>query len=286
LQSERLNFLADKISSLSIDAFDVRLDPFKENLQNIRPHLGQIKTAQAIRANLEGSEISKQNKTQVQDPYSFRCIPQVHGATKDTLNYVSSVFETEINSVTDNPTIFIEEDEIISGGNFHGQPLALALDFLCIAMAELANISERRIFLLISGQRALPPFLTPSPGLNSGLMITQYSAASIVSQNKQLCSPASVDSIVSSNGQEDHVSMGANAATKCFTVINNIEKVLAIELLNAAQAIEFRRPLKSSPVIENLLLQYRKQVSFINKDEILYELIQASQRFIKTQLND
>ena len=255
-------------------------------MQNIRPHLGQIKTAQAIRANLEGSEISKQYKTQVQDPYSFRCIPQVHGATKDTLNYVSSVFETEINSVTDNPTIFIEEDEIISGGNFHGQPLALALDFLCIAMAELANISERRIFLLISGQRELPPFLTPSPGLNSGLMITQYSAASIVSQNKQLCSPASVDSIVSSNGQEDHVSMGANAATKCFTVINNVEKVLAIELLNAAQAIEFRRPLKSSPVIENLLLQYRKHVSFINKDEILYELIQASQRFIKTQLND
>ena len=286
LQSERLNFLADKISSLSIDAFDVRLDPFKENLQNIRPHLGQIKTAQAIRTNLEGSEISKQNKTHVQDPYSFRCIPQVHGATKDTLNYVSSVFETEINSVTDNPTIFIEEDEIISGGNFHGQPLALALDFLCIAMAELANISERRIFLLISGQRGLPPFLTPNHGLNSGLMITQYSAASIVSQNKQLCTPASVDSIVSSNGQEDHVSMGANAATKCFTVINNVEKVLAIELLNAAQAIEFRRPLKSSPVIENLLLQYRKHVSFINKDEILYELIQASQRFIKTQLND
>lgn len=286
LQSERLNFLADKISSLSIDAFDVRLDPFKENLQNIRPHLGQIKTAKAIRTNLEGSEISKQNKTQVQDPYSFRCIPQVHGATKDTLNYVSSVFETEINAVTDNPTIFIEEDEIISGGNFHGQPLALALDFLCIAMAELANISERRIYLLISGQRALPTFLTPSPGLNSGLMITQYTAASIVSQNKQLCSPASVDSIVSSNGQEDHVSMGANAATKCFTVINNVEKVLAIELLNAAQAIEFRRPLKSSPVIEQLLLQYRKQVSFINKDEILYELIKASQCFIKTQLND
>ena len=286
MHSERLNFWSDKIASLSIDAFDVRLDPFKENLQNIRPHLGQIKTAQAIRANLEGSEISKQYKTQVQDPYSFRCIPQVHGATKDTLNYVSSVFEIEINSVTDNPTIFIEEDEIISGGNFHGQPLALALDFLCIAMAELANISERRIYLLISGQRELPPFLTPSPGLNSGLMITQYSAASIVSQNKQLCSPASVDSIVSSNGQEDHVSMGANAATKCFTVINNVEKVLAIELLNAAQAIEFRRPLKSSPVIENLLLQYRKHVSFINKDEILYELIQASQRFIKTQLND
>lgn len=285
LQSQRLNKTADTITALSIDAFDARIDPFKDHLHTIRAHAGQLQTAQAIRRQLDGSEIVAQTKVQVQDPYSFRCVPQVHGATKDTVNYVSSVFETEINSVTDNPTIFMEEDEILSGGNFHGQPLALALDFLCIAMAELANISERRTYLLISGQRNLPAFLTPSPGLNSGLMIPQYTAASIVSQNKQLCTPASVDSIVSSNGQEDHVSMGANAATKCYTVINNVEKVLAIELLNAAQAIEFRRPLKSSGTIESLLESYRKHVAFMKQDEIVYELMLASQQFLKTQVH-
>lgn len=285
LQSQRLNKTADTITALSIDAFDARIDPFKDHLHTIRAHAGQLQTAQAIRRQLDGSEIVAQTKVQVQDPYSFRCVPQVHGATKDTVNYVSSVFETEINSVTDNPTIFMEEDEILSGGNFHGQPLALALDFLCIAMAELANISERRTYLLISGQRNLPAFLTPSPGLNSGLMIPQYTAASIVSQNKQLCTPASVDSIVSSNGQEDHVSMGANAATKCYTVINNVEKVLAIELLNAAQAIEFRRPLKSSGIIESLLESYRKHVAFMKQDEIVYELMHASQQFLKTQVH-
>jgi histidine ammonia-lyase len=285
LQSQRLNKTADTITALSIDAFDARIEPFKDHLHTIRAHAGQLQTAQAIRRQLDGSEIVAQTKVQVQDPYSFRCVPQVHGATKDTVNYVSSVFETEINSVTDNPTIFMEEDEILSGGNFHGQPLALALDFLCIAMAELANISERRTYLLISGQRNLPAFLTPSPGLNSGFMIPQYTAASIVSQNKQLCTPASVDSIVSSNGQEDHVSMGANAATKCYTVINNVEKVLAIELLNAAQAIEFRRPLKSSGTIESLLESYRKHVAFMKQDEIVYELMLASQQFLKTQVH-
>jgi histidine ammonia-lyase len=241
-----------------------------------------LQTAQTIRKHLEGSEIAKQEKKQVQDPYSFRCLPQVHGATKDTLNYVSSVFETEINSVTDNPTIFPEEDEILSGGNFHGQPLALALDFLCIAMSELASISERRTYLLISGQRGLPAFLALKAGLNSGFMITQYTAASIVSQSKQLCTPASADSIVSSNGQEDHVSMGANAATKCFTVIENTEKVLAIELLNATQALEFKRPLKSSAKIENLIVSYRKNIPFMQQDQILFEMMQSSQQFIKT----
>lgn len=281
LLSHRLNKAADLFAALSLDAFDGRIDPFKDHLHTIRPHAGQLQTAQAIRKHLEGSEIVRQEKKHVQDPYSFRCVPQVHGATKDTLYYVTAVFETEINSVTDNPTIFQEEDEILSGGNFHGQPLALALDFLCIAMAELGNISERRTYLLISGQRNLPPFLAPNAGLNSGFMIPQYTAASIVSQSKQLCSPASVDSIVSSNGQEDHVSMGANAATKCLQVVINTEKVLAIELLNAAQALEFRRPLNSSAKIEKLVSDLRKTVPYMKNDEVLYELMHASQQFVK-----
>jgi len=285
LQAKHLSAAADLITALSIDAFDARIDPFKDHLHTIRPHAGQLLTARAIRAHLQGSEIVNRPKTQVQDPYSFRCVPQVHGASKDTIAYVESVFETEINSVTDNPTVFPEEDEILSGGNFHGQPLALALDFLCIAMAELANISERRTYLLISGQRQLPAFLTPNPGLHSGFMIPQYTAASIVSQNKQLCSPASVDSIVSSNGQEDHVSMGANAATKCLQVIENVEKVLAIELLNAAQAIEFRRPLKSSNTIESLLSRFRKTVPFMEKDTLVYELMHRSQQFVREQIS-
>jgi histidine ammonia-lyase len=286
LKAQHLINASDTITALSIDAFDARIDPFKEHLHTIRPHAGQLQTAKAIRTILEGSELIAKEKTQVQDPYSFRCVPQVHGATKDTVSYVTKVIEVEINSVTDNPTIFMEEDEILSGGNFHGQPLALAFDFLSIAIAELANISERRTYLLISGQRNLPPFLTPNAGLNSGFMIPQYTAASIVSQNKQLCTPASVDSIVSSNGQEDHVSMGANAATKCYQVMNNAEKVLAIELLNAAQAMEFRRPLKSSPTIEALMKDYRKVVFVMRHDEVVYDLMQASQLYLKTHFNE
>ncbi len=280
IQSQHLNITSDVIAAISLEAFDGKLDPFKDHLHTIRPHAGQLQTARAIRKLLMGSEISQQPKKQVQDPYSFRCVPQVHGATKDTVNYVTSVFETEINSVTDNPTIFPKEDEILSGGNFHGQPLALALDFLCIAMSELASISERRIYLLISGQRGLPPFLAVNAGLHSGFMITQYTAASIVSQSKQLCTPASADSITSSNGQEDHVSMGANAATKCFQVLKNTENVLAIELLNAMQAIEFKRPLKSSQQIEELILDYRKTVPFMKNDEIMHELMIKSQTFL------
>jgi histidine ammonia-lyase len=284
IQAEKLNTSADLITAISLDAFDGRIDPYKDNLHTIRPHAGQLKTAQTVRGYLNGSQILQTEKKHVQDPYSFRCVPQVHGATKDTVNYVKSVFETEINSVTDNPTVFPDEDEILSGGNFHGQPLALALDFLCIAIAELANISERRTYLLISGQRGLPPFLTPNAGLNSGFMIPQYTAASIVSQNKQLCTPASIDSIVSSNGQEDHVSMGANAATKCFLVIENTEKVLAIELLNAAQALELKRPLKSSEKIESIISNFRKTVSFMKNDEVVYELMKSSHEFLKNGL--
>lgn len=281
IQAHRLSKAADMITALSLDAFDGRIDPFKDHLHTIRPHAGQLQTAQAVRRHLEGSSIVTQKKKHVQDPYSFRCAPQVHGATKDTLYYVTGVFETEINSVTDNPTIFQEEDEILSGGNFHGQPLALALDFLCIAMAELGSISERRTYLLISGQRGLPPFLAAHAGLNSGFMIPQYTAASIVSQSKQLCTPASADSITSSNGQEDHVSMGANAATKCLQVVLNTEKVLAIELLNAAQAIEFRRPLQSSPRLEQLVEAFRRTAPFQKEDGIMYELMHASQQFVK-----
>ncbi|HEY0898601.1 MAG TPA: aromatic amino acid ammonia-lyase, partial [Sphingobacteriaceae bacterium] len=201
----QLSAAADTIAALSSDAFNCRIDPFKAASHEIRPHQGQKETAKRLYELLHDSEIIQEEKIQVQDPYSFRCIPQVHGASKDTFRYVLSVFETEINSVTDNPNIFPGEDEIISAGNFHGQPLALALDFLGIAMAELGSISERRTFQLISGQRGLPNFLVKNAGLNSGLMITQYTAASIASENKQLCTPASVDSIVSSNGQEDHV---------------------------------------------------------------------------------
>ena len=282
LKSYKLSYLADLVGSVSIDAFDGRIEPFNELIHLVRPHNGQLETASRVSAFLEGSQIINQEKQHVQDPYSFRCIPQVHGATKDTLAFVAKTFTTEINSVTDNPNIFANEDEIISGGNFHGQPLALALDYLKIAMAELGNISERRVFQLVSGLRGLPAFLVDNPGLNSGFMIPQYTAASIVSANKQLASPASIDSIVSSNGQEDHVSMGANAATQAYTLINNVERVLAIELFNASQALGFRAPLKSSDFIEQFLSSYREVVPFIKEDEILHDDIQASIEFIQT----
>lgn len=284
LQTKKLSNAADIIAAVSLEAFDGRIDPFKPHIHSIRPHKGQIETANNMRKLLQGSRLIERKKEHVQDPYSFRCIPQVHGASKDTFNYVESIFLTEINSVTDNPTVFPEEDEIISGGNFHGQPLALGLDFLAIALAELGSISERRTYQLISGLRGLPPFLVAQPGLNSGFMIPQYAAASIVSQNKQLCTPASVDSIVSSNGQEDHVSMGANAATKCYKVVENVQSILAIELFNASQALEFRRPEVSSPFIEKFIAEYRDEVSFVDVDKIMYTEIEKSVGFIKRNL--
>lgn len=281
IQAARLSEWADRIGAMSLEAFDGRIEPFYPQVHRVRAHKGQMVTADRFRGLLEGSELIKQPKTHVQDPYSFRCIPQVHGATKDTIAYVHSVIETEINSATDNPTVFPDEDLIISAGNFHGQPIALAMDFLAIAMAELANISERRIYLLISGERGLPKFLVAKPGLNSGFMIPQYTAASIVSQSKGLCMPASVDSIPSSQGQEDHVSMGANAATKLVRVVLNTERVLAIELLNSAQALEFRRPLKSSPAIEKIFTDYRKEVPFVDEDRYMHPLIEKSIEFIR-----
>lgn len=280
IKAQQLYAYANKIAAVSIDAFDAKLEPFSHQLHDVRAHKGQIETAKQIRELLAGSEIIKQPKVQVQDPYAFRCIPQVHGASFDTITYVASVIETEMNSVTDNPNVFVEDDLILSGGNFHGQPLALVLDFLAIAVAELGSISERRTYQLISGLRNLPAFLTANPGLNSGFMIPQYTAASIVSQSKQLCTPASVDSIVSSNGQEDHVSMGANAATKCYKVVENTQRVLAIELLNAAQALEFRRPLKSSNAVEQLVADYRKVVTYNTVDRALYLDIEASVLFL------
>ena len=204
----------------------------------------------------------------------------MHGAVKDAVKYVATVVETEINSVTDNPTVFPDEDLIISGGNFHGEPLALSLDFLAMAMSELGSISERRTYRLIAGERGLPEFLVANPGLNSGFMIPQYTAASIVSQNKQLCTPSSVDSIPSSNEQEDHVSMGGNSATKALKVVLNTEKILAIELYNAAQAIDFRRPLKTSPFLEKFLNEYRKKVAFVERDVLMYEGINNTVDFL------
>ena len=281
LKAMRLSRQADHIAAVSLEAFDGRIEPFCDEVHIVRNHRGQLETARAMRALLEGSQIISRPKAHVQDPYSFRCIPQVHGATKDTIAYVASVLENEINSVTDNPTVFPEQDMVVSAGNFHGQPIALAMDFLAIAVAELGNISERRTYRLISGSRGLPSFLVANPGLNSGFMIPQYTAASIVSQSKGLCMPASVDSIPSSQSQEDHVSMGSNAATKLARVVNNTERVLAIELFNAAQALEFRRPLRSSEAVESLVERYRKVVPYIDNDRVMYPLIDASITFLQ-----
>jgi len=281
LKCHKLSYLADVIGAISIDAFNCNLSPFDPLVHLVRPHRGQVKTAERIIALLNESEIAQKEKVNVQDPYSFRCIPQVHGATKDTIVYATKTVKTEINSVTDNPNIFIEEDRIISGGNFHGQPLALVLDYLGIAMAELGSISERRTYQLISGQRGLPAFLIDNPGLNSGMMIPQYTAASIVSQNKQLATPASVDSIVSSNGQEDHVSMGANAATKLYRIVDNIMTLLAIELCNASQAIHYRKPLETSPFLTSFLTAFRSEVPFLDTDRILSGDIRKSRLFLE-----
>tara|TARA_B100001964_G_scaffold120218_1_gene133571 strand:- start:492 stop:1994 length:1503 start_codon:yes stop_codon:yes gene_type:complete len=280
IKAQRLSYLSDMISSISLEAFDGRSECFDELIHLVRPHKGQLKTAENIRDFLDGSKIQEGEKQDVQDPYSFRCIPQVHGATRDVISHVKNIFITEINSVTDNPTIFVKEDKIISGGNFHGQSLAMAMDYLAIGIAELGSISERRTYQLISGQRGLPPFLAAKAGLNSGMMILQYTAASIASQNKQLCTPASVDSIVSSNGQEDHVSMGANSATKLFKVVENTERILAIEMLNATQGLAFRN-LKSSNFIESILDIYRDEVKFLEKDRLLHTDIEKSIGFLQ-----
>ena len=281
LKSFKLSYIADLVGALSLDAYDGRIEPFDALVHLVRPHNGQIKTAKRILSFLEDSELMQQQKKHVQDPYSFRCIPQVHGATKDTLMFVRNTFITEINAVTDNPNIFTKDDKIISGGNFHGQPLAFGFDFLKIAMAELGNISERRTYQLVSGLRGLPSFLVENSGLNSGLMIPQYTAASIVSTNKQLATPASVDSIVSSNGQEDHVSMGANAAIQAYQIIENVERILAIELLTASQAMFFRTK-KTAPFLSAMLSGFQSVIPKLTEDRVLHNDIQEAIKFIQT----
>lgn len=284
IQAKNIIKLTNLIGALSIDVFDGRIEPFNSKVHAIRPQPGQAITAKAISSHLEGSELIVQKKQHVQDPYSFRCIPQVHGATNDAIEYVKQVFTQEINGVTDNPNIFPDDDLIISAGNFHGQPLGLALDFMALAMAELGSISERRTYQLISGSRNLPNYLVANPGINSGLMIPQYTAASIVSQNKNLCHPATADSIVSSNGQEDHVSMGANAATKAHKIILNLYEIIGIELITASQALELRRPLKSSSVLEELVSNFRKEVPFIKEDRILHNDMSKATQFLKSYI--
>jgi len=281
INAKRLIEWGDKIAAMSFEAYDGRVEPFTLAVHTVRPHKGQIDTANKMRELLEGSEMTKQYKENVQDPYSFRCIPQVHGTVKDTFEYVSSVIDTEINSATDNPTVCPDEDLIISAGNFHGEPIALPMDFMAIALNELGSISERRTYKLVSGTRNLPSFLVAKPGVNSGFMIPQYTAAAIASQSKTLCMPSSADTIPTSQGQEDHVSMGANAATKLVRVVENTERILAIELFNAAQAMEFRRPLKSSPVIEKLHADFRKVVPFIDDDEVMYPHIANAVKFLQ-----
>ena len=283
IKSMRLSKWADRIGAMSLDAYDGRIEPFLPLTHKLRPHVGQILTGESFMKILEGSELINRPKEHVQDPYSFRCIPQVHGAVKDNILYVKSVIENEINSATDNPNIFPDEDMVISAGNFHGEPIAIPMDSLAIAMSELASISERRTYQLIHGLRGLPKYLVTEPGLNSGFMIPQYTAASIVSQNKGLCWPASCDSIPSSQGQEDHVSMGSNAATKLVRVVDNVERVLAIELFNAAQALEFRRPAKSSPILERIFSDYRKEVPFVEHDTYMHPLIEKSIEFIRNE---
>jgi histidine ammonia-lyase len=276
--------VANRIAAMSLEAYDGRIDPFTSSVNEVRNQHGQIEVAKVIHDLLKDSELIKQHKEHVQDPYSFRCIPQVHGASLDALNYAETIVTREINAVTDNPTVFPDEDKVVSAGNFHGQPLAITMDFMAIALAELGSISERRIYKLQGGQRGLPAFLVANPGLNSGFMIAQYTAASIVSQNKSLCSPSSVDSIDSSNGQEDHVSMGANAATQLYRISENLKQVLGIELFAAAQGIEFRGIEKSSSAIQSLHVSYRNEVPFIKNDQYMSGLMRKSKYFIENLL--
>jgi histidine ammonia-lyase len=281
VHAERLAALADLCAAVSFDAFDARIDSLHPAIHRVRRHAGQIQSAARIASHLDGSAIAHHHKQAVQDPYAFRCAPQVHGAALSVIAHVRGVFENEINAVTDNPLIVAEDDLIVSGGNFHGEPLALAFDYLGLALCELASISERRVFQLLSGKRGLPKFLVADSGLQSGFMIPQYTAAAMVSANKQLATPASVDSIPSSDGQEDHVSMGANAAIKTHKILLNLERVLAIEWLNAMQALDFRAPAHSSPFIEQQRAAYRAIVPHYTQDRIMYTDMERSVAFTR-----
>jgi len=279
-EAERLFHWADTIAALSLEAMDGHLSPFYKGIHEVRPHPGQQKVASFIRSILSDSTGISRKKEHVQDPYCLRCVPQVHGASWDTLEHVKKVVSIEISSVTDNPTIFPEEGLIISAGNFHGQSLSIAMDCIAIAMAEIASISERRTYKMNCAVRGLPAFLVKDPGLNSGFMISQYTAASMVSENKQLCTPASVDTIDSSKGQEDHVSMGANAATKAYKVLDNMRNVLGIELFNASQALEIRGISETSQVLKGVHAKFRKEVPFIHEDVYMHPLMKKSAEFL------
>ncbi|PCJ80484.1 MAG: histidine ammonia-lyase [Bacteroidetes bacterium] len=277
LRIEQLMEWADAIGAWSLESWSGLESPFDHDIHRIRNQQGAMDVAASVRSWVKGSEKMRSPRNHVQDPYSFRCMPQVHGATRDIVIDARELFENEINAVTDNPLVFPDEDKILSGGNFHGQPLALALDRLTLAVHELASISERRIFKLMSGTRNLPAFLAKDPGLNSGYMIAQYTAASLVSLNKQLTTPSSADNADSSNGQEDHVSMGANAALKLWMVIDNAEQVLAIEALCAAQASDLGAQAglgAMSPRLEALQKSLRKSIPFLEEDAFMSPLLE------------
>ena len=276
--------LADLAAAMSLEGFQGSLAPFRKELHELRPYKGSIKVANRISNLLDNSPNSNSHIDcdRVQDPYSIRCTPQVHGASRNALNHLKELVTIEINSVTDNP-IILDDNSTISGGNFHGQPLALALDYLKIAASEIGNISDRRSYLLLEGLHGLPPMLTENPGLNSGFMITQYTTAALVSENKSLCFPASADSIPTGMGQEDHVSMGSISARTCLEVIDNLEKILAIELLHAAQSLEFRRPNKFSLPIEKTLSKIRKNVKKLEGDRVLNIDIEVMINLIQNQ---
>lgn len=280
IRTRKLLKMADLIGVVSLEAFDGRPEPFKAKVHEVRKHPGQIAVAAHVWSLIKDSRSMFAEKKHVQDPYSFRCIPQVHGASRDAFDHFQRVFENEINAVTDNPTVFPDSDEVISAGNFHGQPLAINLDYLAIAVAELGSISERRTYKLVNGERNLPDFLVANPGLNSGFMIPQYTSASMVSRNKQRCTPSSVDTIDSSNGQEDHVSMGANAAVKLLEVIDQVETILGIELLNGCQALDFRDVSQAGTAIRKVHKLFREKVSFVSEDRELYPLIAAAKEFV------
>lgn len=274
---------ADALAALSLEAWHGRPEPFHEAIHRVRPHPGAAESARCVRAWLSGSRQQDEPRLQVQDPYSFRCVPQVHGASRDVLDHARRVIGRELCGVTDNPLVFPETGEILSGGNFHGQPLALTLEAMALATHEWSSISERRTFKLLAGRQGLPAFLAPEPGLNSGLMIPQYTAASLVSQNKHLCTPAAADTIDSSNGQEDHVSMGANSALKLWKILDNTEYVLAIELLTAAQAMDIRGLEGMAPALRRLHASFRTRVPFVREDVFLAPLLNAAVQWLREE---
>ena len=282
-EAYKISHMADLISSISLEAYDCRVEPFDALIQKVRPHNGQAIVADRVNYFRDNSDISLMHKVHTQDPYSFRCIPQVHGASLDTICYAKSVIMNEVNSVNDNPIIFHKEDKIISGGNFHGQLLAMPLDYAGLAAAEIGNISDRRTYLLLEGKTAgLPRLLMKNTGINSGFMIPQYTSAALASENKGLCWPASADSIPTSLGQEDHVSMGSISGRKLNTIIDNLEHILAIELICAAQAFDYHKPLKSGLVLDHCHELIRTKINHAEEDRIFSEDIKLAHELISS----